>query len=1032
MYRRKTVHFLLHKNTQQAVFYYSKIQQLNFLMPIYQRVNYIHVVKHVSIHISIEINVVKLNFKKIKNKKNILKQLILATIFFAFGILGYANHPLVRNFQRETYKAGTQNWSIAQDDQNSMYFANNNGLLLFDGRKWTTVPIKNRTNVRSLLYTKDERFYASTFNEFGYFIKQKNQFVYHSLSEKLNLNKQESNALFSIIEGNKIIYFQGEKNIYEYDGSKIEKISFHSKIDASAYINNVLFFTSEQSGGFMLNGKQAVRLPGSEILINKKVCSILKLDSENILFITNFDGVYLFDGNTFAPYATGIDNFLKANQVFCAAKKNTTLAFGTVQNGLAILNLSDKTVTYVNTFTGLQNNTVLSMAFDNQMNLWLGLDKGIDYVILNTPIQNVLGINNLYGSGYTSYLKNNTLYFGTNQGLYTCSYPLTTNTTPTPLTLIKGMEGQVWSLNEIENTLFCGNDHGASIISSNRAEKIEGLNGTWGFRQLKKHPNIILGCSYKGLFSLKKTGNQWKYNGLIKGKFTESSPVFEEDKNGTVWFSHWQKGIFHLYFNAAMDSITRVDVYNQKNGLPSDLNNTLFQVGNEILFSTLKGFYVFNNRTRRMEPNTKWNNLFNTVPSDMRLHETKAGDVWCVSGRFIGLAKKMANNSYKIDSLTYRILQSKILIGFENFYSINPDNQIIGTEDGFSWVNIKSQYESKDIFKVFLKSVYVTNMNSQAIFSNQYSTPSQTPVEYSHQENSLTFEFIAPEYRIDDAIQYSYMLVNYDKTWSQYSSNNSKEYTKLPKGNYVFKIKAHNLLSSKDSFNSYAFSILPAWYETKLAYSLYFIFLIAGITLLVIGVNKQSKKASLEMEKQKELELNEQKKFFETETMKKKREIKELKNQQLHYELRHKSQELASSTMNLIRKNEMMLEIMDSIEKATMEIKSNVDSNLIINRLSKMERNIKQNIENDNNWKRFEENFDLVYENYLKRLSEMYPDLNTSDKKLCAYLKMDLSSKDISPLLNMSIRSVETNRYRLRKKLNLDRDINLSDFLQKF
>ena len=123
---------------------------------------------------------------------------------------------------------------------------------------------------------------------------------------------------------------------------------------------------------------------------------------------------------------------------------------------------------------------------------------------------------------------------------------------------------------------------------------------------------------------------------------------------------------------------------------------------------------------------------------------------------------------------------------------------------------------------------------------------------------------------------------------------------------------------------------------------------------------------------------------------------------------------------------------MDTITKASHEIKSNSDSTGVLSRLSKLERNIRQNIENDNNWKKFEENFDLVYENYLKRLGEMYPELNTSDKKLCAYLKMDLSSKDIAPLLNMSIRSVETNRYRLRKKFNIDRDTNLSEFLQRF
>jgi DNA-binding CsgD family transcriptional regulator len=201
---------------------------------------------------------------------------------------------------------------------------------------------------------------------------------------------------------------------------------------------------------------------------------------------------------------------------------------------------------------------------------------------------------------------------------------------------------------------------------------------------------------------------------------------------------------------------------------------------------------------------------------------------------------------------------------------------------------------------------------------------------------------------------------------------------------------------------------------------------------LYLFVKHKSAKGAREMEERKEREIEEHKKAFEAETAAKKKEIKELKNQQLQYELRHKSQELASSTMNLIRKNEILLEIIDNLSKVTNDINTNQDTKTVLSRINKMERNIKQNIENDANWKRFEENFDLVYENYLKRLSEMYPDLNTSDKKLCAYLKMDLSSKDIAQLLNMSIRSIEMNRYRLRKKMDLDRDVNLSEFLQKF
>lgn len=97
-----------------------------------------------------------------------------------------------------------------------------------------------------------------------------------------------------------------------------------------------------------------------------------------------------------------------------------------------------------------------------------------------------------------------------------------------------------------------------------------------------------------------------------------------------------------------------------------------------------------------------------------------------------------------------------------------------------------------------------------------------------------------------------------------------------------------------------------------------------------------------------------------------------------------------------------------------------------------MQRMIKDNIKHDNDWEKFKENFDIVYEDYLKRLEEKYPNLNMTESKICAYLKMNLRSKDIAPLLNITVRSVEMNRYRIRKKMNLRREENLTDFLQKF
>jgi DNA-binding CsgD family transcriptional regulator len=145
----------------------------------------------------------------------------------------------------------------------------------------------------------------------------------------------------------------------------------------------------------------------------------------------------------------------------------------------------------------------------------------------------------------------------------------------------------------------------------------------------------------------------------------------------------------------------------------------------------------------------------------------------------------------------------------------------------------------------------------------------------------------------------------------------------------------------------------------------------------------------------------------------------------------HKSNDLANSTMNLIRKNEILIDIKNELGKLADNMR-NDNHKEYAKKLQHVMTQINENIEHDNDWKKFEENFDNIHQNFMKRLGEQYKGLTMSDKKLCAYLKMNLVSKDIAPLLNISIRGVEISRYRLRKKLNLERDVNLTDFLQNF
>ena len=159
--------------------------------------------------------------------------------------------------------------------------------------------------------------------------------------------------------------------------------------------------------------------------------------------------------------------------------------------------------------------------------------------------------------------------------------------------------------------------------------------------------------------------------------------------------------------------------------------------------------------------------------------------------------------------------------------------------------------------------------------------------------------------------------------------------------------------------------------------------------------------------------------------------IDSLKEENLQSELRHKSEELIRSTLNIVRKNEILLDI----KKEVLGISHSIsEENLVMLRRKTLRLlgQIETNIEHDNDLQAFQSTFDSVHHDFFKRLEEAYPDLNNKDKLLCAYIKMNLLSKEIAPLMNISLRGVEISRYRLRKKLNLSEGENLVEFLQKF
>ena len=960
-------------------------------------------------------------------KKHIL---ILAAFCILLPVNVPAIPPFVTNFDPKTSKSGAQNWDIIQYKNDWIYFANNQGLLEYDGSRWTTYPISNHTDVRSLYYDRAaNRIYAGAFNEFGYYARNENGILhYHSLVDNIAPKDADFSEIWKIYQIDNTLYFQGDVEIFRYKDEQMKRFDFSHEIDCAGHVYNLLVVAVANEGVFFLNGDLFIQLPNSDMLKNKKICGMLPLGNNQILFVTDLHGLFIFDGEKTSVYKTDIDDFLIDNQVFCAAASGSKLAFGTVRGGLVVKDLQTNATTYSNIYSGLQNNTILSLKFDRQENLWLGLDKGIAFVMINSPIYNLLGNSNLYGSGYASLVKENVLYLGTNQGLYATTYPIKSTPELLNIKLLPQIQGQIWSLAHIDNTVFCAANNGAYIIDGYTAKKIQELSGTWKFKKLNSRSGYILGCSYQSFFILEKKQNEWKFRNFVKG-FSETGGMFEEDEDGNIWFSHWIKGIFKLRLNEAMDSFESVEQIGTEKGFSTIRNNTLSNINNQIAFSSEGGFFTFNPAENKVEHSAKYEKLFGIHPLSMRLFESPRGDIWALSKSFVDVALRQEDNSFNTHNTQFAPIRNKLIAGFEHLNFVDDKHIIVNTEDGFAWLYVDAAVVP-DSFNVSIRNVILTSERDSIV--GGFITSQQKIPAFANKHNSIRFEFIAPSFIDQSAIVYSYILENYDSDWSSFSNTNTKEYTKLPKGNYTFRVRAKKISGETISETKYEFTILPAWYQTRIAFIVYSIVLLCLIFLLVTFIKKRSEKGIQIVKEQKDMEIKEQEKQFKKIEHEKEQEITSLKNQRLQYDLRHKSRELASSTMNLIRKNEILLDINQNLDKITDEIRSSNDAKSILKHLLVMQDSIKLNIERDDNWKKFEENFDLVYENYLKRLGEAYSSLTVSDKKLCAYLKMGLSSKDIAPLLNMSFRSVEMSRYRLRKKLDLNREENLTEFLQNF
>ena len=141
--------------------------------------------------------------------------------------------------------------------------------------------------------------------------------------------------------------------------------------------------------------------------------------------------------------------------------------------------------------------------------------------------------------------------------------------------------------------------------------------------------------------------------------------------------------------------------------------------------------------------------------------------------------------------------------------------------------------------------------------------------------------------------------------------------------------------------------------------------------------------------------------------------------QELEAESETRAKELTRLALQIVEKNEFLANLREDIRSVT---KSSADAKSLVNRIN-------EHIQNDQDWENFEQQFKRVHSEFLRKLSEQFPVLTPTEMKICALMKLNLSSKAIANLFCLSTRTVENHRQSIRKKLGLTGDENLVSFL---
>jgi serine phosphatase RsbU (regulator of sigma subunit) len=807
-------------------------------------------------------------------------------------VLNYG-YPLIHNYTSKEYLvAENVNWSATQDELGNMYFANNNGVLKFDGNYWTLIG----TSRQALSISYDsvtKRVYVGCVNDFGFIQVEKNgKLVYESLA--FNINKNEKiGSVWDCISTPDGIYFNTQKELIRYKNGAFKIWQSKTDFHAAFYTEGKFFIRQTGVGLLYLHDGFLYILKGSEIFAENKIAYIEKNKSSSNEYIVasseigllkfkltqiNKDFAIELSHNNKNALAIFDKNYIYKGILL----KDNNIAFATQGGGLIIIDENGNLKVQLNLKNGLNCDVINSVFEDQKGNLWLTTDNGISQIMYSLPISNFQNIGNVAGIVESIAKIGENVFVGTFLGMYKL------NRTLNQFEKFDFPSTQVWQLTAVNDkkSLIASTTKGIYRITSAGYNLLTStIENVYTVCESQKHKNIYYVGHLNGFAAFKNENG--KFNLIYNNpNINYSIRSITEDESGNIWLSTQYDGL--IYVNTSqLNAYKKVNDLNSikftlENGLPNLNENFVYIINKEVIVATYNGVYKLNNGKPLSTYSTAELGKLKFIKSksfepynseqDIQTKKLKVGvntSIWMLSyfpnGKYDFGSLTKNNNGFQWINTPFKIIAKDKI----NEFFIDSNLIWFGGSDLISCFDNSKKYPYN--FKYCTNLKYVITASDTIFHGNYYKTyktkqgdynqlsneqPEELKKSFSYQNNDFTFQFGATSFIADNPSKFSCFLEGEDEKWSEWNSETFKTYMNLYEGKYIFKVKAKNIFGTESTIATYEFSILPPWYRTKVAYFIYFIlalgFVYGVVVIFTRNLNRIIKKQTAELYRQKD------------------------------------------------------------------------------------------------------------------------------------------------------------------------------------